>query len=188
MYKGPRRNSNTPTAIREKYKGVWFRSRLEVRWARFFDDYNTLWSYEPEGFVLNKDLCYLPDFWLPEIKTIVEVKGIFDNNSKNKVFSIVVPASKQGIMTILASDPAGRNYWLVNPSPQCFRSSDAEIPTPSLSKDIAFVRCSRCRKYFFLGVLSTWYCTACGFHGGIQTFESVHEDSPGFSGWKMKGT
>jgi hypothetical protein len=37
------------------YKGYWFRSRLEARWAVFFDTLGLKWLYEPEGFDLQFD-------------------------------------------------------------------------------------------------------------------------------------
>lgn len=39
-------------AIETKYKGYRFRSRLEARWAVFFDALGVQWEYEPEGFDL----------------------------------------------------------------------------------------------------------------------------------------
>lgn len=37
-------------AIETKYKGYRFRSRLEARWAVFFDALGVRWEYEIEGF------------------------------------------------------------------------------------------------------------------------------------------
>ena len=51
------------------YKGYRFRSRLEARWAVFFDALGVRYEYEKEGFDLGKDGLYLPDFWLPDIPT-----------------------------------------------------------------------------------------------------------------------
>lgn len=48
--------------IETRYKGYRFRSRLEARWAVFFDALNFQWEYEPEGFVLSDGTHYLPDF------------------------------------------------------------------------------------------------------------------------------
>lgn len=56
------------------WKGTVFRSRIEARWAVFFDVIKLRWEYEPEGFVLDDGTWYLPDFWLPEMKRWVEVK------------------------------------------------------------------------------------------------------------------
>jgi hypothetical protein len=47
--------------IQTRYKGHHFRSRLEARWAVFFDALGVHWEYEPEGFDLDGTL-YLPDF------------------------------------------------------------------------------------------------------------------------------
>lgn len=52
-------------AIETRYKGCNFRSRLEARWAVFFDALGVKWEYEPEGFDLGEMGWYLPDFWLP---------------------------------------------------------------------------------------------------------------------------
>lgn len=44
------------------YKGYRFRSRLEARWAVFFDALGVKYEYEPQGFMLPSGKCYLPDF------------------------------------------------------------------------------------------------------------------------------
>ncbi len=51
-------------ALDTEYKGYKFRSRLEARWAVFFDSLGVEWEYEPEGFDLGGGLHYLPDFRL----------------------------------------------------------------------------------------------------------------------------
>lgn len=60
------------SAIETPYKGHTFRSRLEARWAAFFDEIGWQWNYEP--FDLNG---YIPDFSLSGFACgpiIVEVK------------------------------------------------------------------------------------------------------------------
>ena len=44
------------------YNGYRFRSRLEARWAVFFDALGIEYEYEPEGFDLGNGTYYLPDF------------------------------------------------------------------------------------------------------------------------------
>src|SRR5690625_7748698 len=66
---------NSIKPIETRYKGYRFRSRLEARWAVFFDALGIEWQYEPEGYVLEDGTWYLPDFWLPETKCWFEVKG-----------------------------------------------------------------------------------------------------------------
>lgn len=53
-------------AIETSYKGYRFRSRLEARWAVFFDYLGIKYEYEPEGFELPGGQRYLPDFFLPK--------------------------------------------------------------------------------------------------------------------------
>lgn len=80
-----------PRAIPTKYAGHLFRSRLEARWAVFFDALKISWQYEPQGYLvggLNAECYpdvpsaqsrqYLPDFYLPQTETWVEVKGNAD--------------------------------------------------------------------------------------------------------------
>jgi hypothetical protein len=54
--------------IETVYKGYKFRSRLEARWAVFFDAMGIEWEYEPEGFELSDGTRYLPDFYLKNVE------------------------------------------------------------------------------------------------------------------------
>lgn len=62
------------SAIETEYKGYKFRSRLEARWAVFFDEAGIDWGYEIEGYNLSNGAKYLPDFYLPQFKVFVEIK------------------------------------------------------------------------------------------------------------------
>lgn len=64
--------------IETTYKGCRFRSRLEARWAVFFDTVGIKWQYEPQGFQTEAGVRWLPDFFLPTTATWVEVKGSDD--------------------------------------------------------------------------------------------------------------
>lgn len=61
-------------AIETIYKNYRFRSRLEARWATFYDTLGIKYEYEKEGYDLD-GTWYLPDFWLPEQECWVEIKG-----------------------------------------------------------------------------------------------------------------
>lgn len=67
----------TIQAIETEYNGYRFRSRLEARWAVFFDACGIEYQYEIDGYDVDGKY-YLPDFFLPETKTFVEVKGDWD--------------------------------------------------------------------------------------------------------------
>ena len=74
-------------AIETEYNGYRFRSRLEARWAVFFDAAGIRYEYEPEGFDLGDGVYYLPDFFLPNIDDgiFVEVKGEMSDEDYDKV-------------------------------------------------------------------------------------------------------
>ena len=74
-------------AIETEYNGYKFRSRLEARWAVFFDYLGVSYEYEPEGFTLSNGQKYLPDFrvkcwgtrgeiWSKPFDLYIEVKGV----------------------------------------------------------------------------------------------------------------
>jgi len=48
------------------FKGIQYRSRLEIMWAAFFDYFGIEFSYEPERFNLRSG-SYLPDFYLKNV-------------------------------------------------------------------------------------------------------------------------
>jgi hypothetical protein len=65
-------------AIDTVYNGYKFRSRLEARWAVFFDALRIKWEYEKEGYELGELGRYLPDFYIPVRPYgpwFVEIKG-----------------------------------------------------------------------------------------------------------------
>lgn len=67
-------------AIQTSYKDYLFRSRLEARWAVFFDTIGIKWEYEYEGFTDGKTY-YLPDFYFPQYDLHGEIKPA---NHENK--------------------------------------------------------------------------------------------------------
>lgn len=88
-------------AIETLYKGYRFRSRLEARWAVFFDRLGLTWQYEPEGFELVTGR-YLPDFLVEGVW--VEVKPTRDSDlSKPRALAA---AGKQVVVCI--GDPSDK--------------------------------------------------------------------------------
>lgn len=60
-------------AIETRYNGYRFRSRLEARWAVFFDALGVAYEYEKEGLSLPSG-PYLPDFWMQSWECWLEIK------------------------------------------------------------------------------------------------------------------
>lgn len=59
--------------IQTRYSEHLFRSRLEARWAVFFDQLGIKWQYEWEGYSF-ENYAYLPDFFFPEFDYYAEIK------------------------------------------------------------------------------------------------------------------
>ena len=78
-------------SIETQYNGYRFRSRLEARWAVFFDAAGIKYEYEPEGFELEDGTRYLPDFYLPELGWYAEVKAPRDGieNDMQKMLKFI---------------------------------------------------------------------------------------------------
>lgn len=81
--------------IQTEYKGYLFRSRLEARWAVFFDECGVEWEYEKEGYDLGNGMYYLPDFVLHGVEgrcnsdLFVEVKGVLTEEDEEKIEAFV---------------------------------------------------------------------------------------------------
>ncbi len=95
-------------AIPTIYKGIRFRSRLEAKWACFFDTIMLEWQYEPF------DLAgWIPDFSIRGqcfVRTSVEVKPNFDYlpEVKTKILKSVLatPEYHDSSLLILGNGPA----------------------------------------------------------------------------------
>lgn len=95
--------------IETVYNGYRFRSRLEARWAVFFDSARIPYEYEIEGYRLSDGSYYLPDFYLPWFHAFVEIKpkGM---DAKEKAIAekkCELLFHKEGIVVLLCEgDPA----------------------------------------------------------------------------------
>jgi hypothetical protein len=102
-------------AIETRYKGYRFRSRLEARWAVFFDALGLKWSYETEGFELADGTRYLPDFFIqhykaPSIGYWLEIKG--PEPTTEDLDALQRLANESGHHAyLLRGDPADFEYW-----------------------------------------------------------------------------
>lgn len=80
----------TIKAIETNYAGYRFRSRLEARWAVFYDVCEIPWLYESQGYEMSTRIGrvrYLPDFYL-ECGQWSEVKGFLNMESADRLCAI----------------------------------------------------------------------------------------------------
>ena len=134
--------SYKPKAIETKYKGYRFRSRLEARWAVFFDALGLDWEYEIEGYKLPDGRYYLPDFlvttedgnrWFIEVKGNLEDKDsiqkaqMLDKNPPDYAFGCLIVGNLAFCDVNAAPDEYGSMHFLAI----------------SLMKKVSFVRFNR---------------------------------------------
>lgn len=93
----------TGKAFPTTYRGRRYRSRLEARWAAFFDQLG--WKHEYEPIDLGS---WSPDFLLPDIRTFVEIKPIseFDEAVADKMLNACQQSGA------LSGDPPAA-HWLL---------------------------------------------------------------------------
>lgn len=118
-------------AIETRYKGYKFRSRLEARWAVFFDELDLNWTYETEGYQLKTSGKYLPDFFFPESNLFVEIKPLIDKEDTCKTVYMagVMPESPD----ISFLDPSNWRYHLGVDFPELIREHNGELSLRNMS-------------------------------------------------------
>lgn len=118
----------TPRAIETIYHGCRFRSRLEARWAVFFDALNMPWEYEKEGFDLD-GTRYLPDFWLPFLHLWVEVKGQEpDDNDWLKIVRLARHTNQKVLVLIGNIDVVSQSRYILACEEASTREFAASFP------------------------------------------------------------
>ena len=85
------------------YNGYYFRSRLEARWAVFFDTLGLDYEYECEGYEVSEGVWYLPDFKLQDGWVEVKHKNETDEAATEKMGELVAGLQEPGI--IVYGDP-----------------------------------------------------------------------------------
>lgn len=128
---------STIKSIDTIYNGYKFRSRLEARWAVFFDEMGFEYEYEPEGFLIEdeetgENITYLPDFKiysngtrvLGEVCEIyVEVKGSMTDEDRRKITAFAkhypvlvlgnIPTDSEE-MALLGFNTIYHSFWLID--------------------------------------------------------------------------
>ena len=93
--------------IQTYYKGYHFRSRLEARWAVFFQTMHVHWVYEAEGYILKNGVWYLPDFLikLADGPVWCEVKPHGEESPEFEMFMCERPTNERGTVLHDIPDP-----------------------------------------------------------------------------------
>lgn len=154
-------------AIETHYNGYRFRSRLEARWAVFFDAVNEPYSYEIEGIEGN-GLRYLPDFWLPRWGNFIEVKGHMDIQDGRKLVMLV---NQTGTDHLVVKDIGDIMFSIGPNGPRAKRW--AECPLCHGLAIIDYCDCEGCTTDVF------WYldCAICSTNKRIKVKRKAGDPS-----------
>lgn len=106
---------DTIRAIETAYAGYRMRSRLEARWATFFDTLGLYWQYEMEGFTVGNQ-AYLPDFWLGSLRIWAEVKLDLEAIKTNEALYAAFVQSINQPLLLLVGTPDLTTYSLMRPA------------------------------------------------------------------------
>jgi hypothetical protein len=142
------------------YNGTQFRSRLEARYAKAFDSYGVRWVYEVEGYEYG-GVRYLPDFYLPAMNVLLEVKGP----------SIPGTEKPTALRKLLESGVVAEVDWW-NPEVLILVGDAAGNVTLAGSDERGpLAKCRKCRGYFFIAEWRSFGCRLCRSGDGDHHLE-----------------
>jgi hypothetical protein len=166
-------------AIKTKYKGYTFSSRLEARWAAFFDLLDWKWTYEPVDLK-----GYIPDFILLFYKPLlVEITPEIYRTDLTPYVDQIQQSGWQneycvfGAELLETEDPSSETLalGLLGEVYEC----DA-LSSPWRDGDAEFFRCTHCGQYSIHHNIGSYHCRVNGCYdgdhylGGIDKAE-IHE-------------
>lgn len=156
-------------SIPTTYRGTRMRSRLEASWAATFDQLDIVWQYEPQGVEVEGS-WYLPDFYLPAMRTYVEVKGphderVYKTEALARELAIIDPAGSwsddwQTVVVARVADTAGHADW-----------HDASGPDTSA---VVLVYCGACLSHSFTDLSGRRACRVCGQAHGVDDWQVLY--------------
>jgi hypothetical protein len=157
---------DTIKPIETEYKNYRFRSRLEARWAVFFDALGVEWEYEKEGFELSNGEKYLPDFWIKRPECWIEIKPDNFNDNGSEKAGLLAAKTRQWVNVICG------NPWLDEHRIYAYHHA---YPDEGLKKylDIAIQNDDR----WVVGKLGAGYC--------LTEYQSVFTEK-GWKGYDIK--
>jgi hypothetical protein len=143
-------------AVPTSYAGTDFRSRLEAGWAATLDSWGFRWQYEPETITLPSGAVYIPDFWIPEMRTWLEVKGTGVPRVEK---AIELGETRASELVIIGHPP--KRY--VPGASRYHRDAHGGHPVWTVANGSAWL--GRCHRCFRMAWWSRQKCRGCGAPG-----------------------
>ena len=158
-----------PTA----YDGINFRSRLEARWAAFFDAIGWKWTYEPfdcDGWIPDFLLHTRPLPTLVEIKPDVAVEEMHRHVPKiERALGIDADAHYEVLILGCTPFPFGKGNINDN-KPAGLLGTEAQDEDGRLVRSYwtaEWITCSECEGEIFFDPYMAWLCRLCGSGGKV---------------------
>jgi len=157
-------------AIETVYNGYRFRSRLEARWAVFYDVLGIKWEYEKEGYDLGSGIYYLPDFYIPHLDCWIEIKGQC-TPIDNKIFELFSEQSEKKVYLFIGEIP--------NPDTlECSGPPYNENNSAYILGDLHYVWCE-CPDCGFVGIEFDGRSDRLGCKESYETWDNRDREIPG---------
>jgi hypothetical protein len=106
------------------YRGFRFRSRLEARWAVFYDSLGIAWEYEREGFDFGNGDLYLPDFYIPSLDCWIEIKGEEPTSKESFLADKLAQATRKDVFIFFGQIPLPPDFGDSDSAHVFWRCSD----------------------------------------------------------------
>lgn len=172
-------------SIPTKYANVQFRSRLEARWAAFFDAMQWKWDYEPtelDGWIPDFRLNFIRPIWV-EIKPEETCEGLeqYEERLEKQV--------REREILLLGDRPMLDTDWS-DQYPTLGRLCEVDPEYGNCGWDKAlWMVCGRCYEFSFYHATQTYRSRLCGHYDGDHLLGTIeaNEKAAIDKVWKMAG-
>ena len=149
------------------WNGYRMRSKIEAKWALFFETISVQYFYEPDTIALkrgDKIVNYLPDYFLPNFECYIEIKldkcPTVDECSKCHMLAV-----QTGKDVFLFYEELGKKHT----NGYMYKGT-----TGAFLPQMRFVQCPRCSAFGIthMGLVAAMKCGCCKNDGDITNSES----------------
>jgi len=176
-------------SIKTIFKGIEFKSRLEADIAWIIEGLGHYFEYEPKSFLLPSGIHYMPDFYISKIHLWIEGRGYNTDKGERQIreFSklisegYIMPDGTLGNESDFGKDiipfeevneKGAPDYLVLKYDSVIFTEYVNRFGCSYTNEGISLVRCSHCKKYYFIG-FGSFQCRNCGFWEGNHHIERM---------------
>jgi hypothetical protein len=146
-----------------------FRSNHEKRVAEILRSLSIYYEYEPISYQLPNGERYIPDFWLPELRTFIEVKGHYAPRL-HKPALLARFFRDAGHRVTPDGSPIAPMIWIWYPLRDPMKDRGPLVHWWNRKgqecADGQFVECALCELWYLTSRCGPNRCTRCGWDNG----------------------